>query len=132
MADALDTMARTVWGEARGESDAGRAAVAWVIKNRASQPGWWGRDIETVCLKKWQFSCWNPTDPNSVKCAMVSEKIDKGFERIKEICRSVLSCETEDPTNGATHYHTKSISPAWAMKIDPCAEIGNHKFYKGV
>jgi len=35
MSDPLDTMARTVWGEARGEGERGMEAIAWVIKNRA-------------------------------------------------------------------------------------------------
>ena len=29
----------------------------------------------------------------------------------------------------ATHYHATSVSPAWAKKLEPCLEIGNHKFY---
>lgn len=39
----LDTMALTVWAEARGEAIIGQRAVAWVIRNRWEQPGWWSR-----------------------------------------------------------------------------------------
>ena len=42
---ALDTLARTLWGEARGEGRAGMQAVANVIRNRAARPGWWGRSV---------------------------------------------------------------------------------------
>lgn len=62
---ALDTLTKTIWGEARGEGREGMIAVAWVILNRASIGGWWGNSIETVCLKPWQFSCWNANDPNA-------------------------------------------------------------------
>lgn len=31
-------VAQTVWGEARGESEKGRIAVAWVIKTRRNDP----------------------------------------------------------------------------------------------
>jgi len=61
----LDILAKTLWGEARGEGREGLIAVAWVIKNRADNPGWWGKSIELVCLKPYQFSCWNADDPNA-------------------------------------------------------------------
>lgn len=63
----LDTVALTVWGEARGESMVGQSAVAWVIRNRQANPGWWSRPHHTladVCLASYQFSCWNRNDPN--------------------------------------------------------------------
>ena len=31
-----DILARTLWGEARGESLVGRIAVAWTIRNRVN------------------------------------------------------------------------------------------------
>ena len=77
--DALDTLARTVWGEARGEGEAGMAAVAAVIRNRidvsAAHGGkyWWGRDWISVCQARSQFSCWNPGDPNRAKLLAVDD-----------------------------------------------------------
>jgi len=70
----LITMAKTVWGEARGESVKGQIAVAWVIKNRADNPRWWGKTIEEVCLKKYQFSCWLESDPNKAKMDKLTEE----------------------------------------------------------
>jgi hypothetical protein len=43
--DELRAMAATIWGEARGEPLDGKVAVGWVIRNRAANPGGWGRDI---------------------------------------------------------------------------------------
>jgi hypothetical protein len=40
-----DILARTLWGEARGESLAGQIAVAWTIRNRVNDgnaKSWWG------------------------------------------------------------------------------------------
>ena len=34
----METFARTIWGEARGESEEGQAAVAWVMRNRVMLP----------------------------------------------------------------------------------------------
>ncbi|CAF0809757.1 unnamed protein product, partial [Didymodactylos carnosus] len=36
-ADEIDVLTRTVWGEARGESEEGQAAVAHVILNRVKK-----------------------------------------------------------------------------------------------
>ena len=56
----IDTLARTLFGEARGELYGGRVAVANVIINRAaSQVTWWGNTVEEVCRKPKQFSCWD-------------------------------------------------------------------------
>ncbi|VVO24210.1 hypothetical protein PS723_04459 [Pseudomonas fluorescens] len=62
-----DILARTLWGEARGEGLAGQIAVAWTIRNRVNDgkaKSWWGEGYAGVCLKAWQFSCWNKNDPN--------------------------------------------------------------------
>ena len=60
----LMIMAKTIWGEARGEGRNGQVAVAWVIRNRAERGGWFGNTIREVCLKDQQFSCWNNNDCN--------------------------------------------------------------------
>jgi hypothetical protein len=57
--DDVDTLARTIYGEARGENMLGKRAVAHVILNRVKANSWWGKTIAGVCRYKWQFSCWN-------------------------------------------------------------------------
>lgn len=57
------TLARTLWGEARGEPIEGQVAVAWVIRNRADGARFAGQllgregAVAHVCLTLWQFSC---------------------------------------------------------------------------
>ena len=79
----IDTLARTIYGEARGESRQGKIAVACVILNRVKRKkmcGWReinGYKVATVaatCLKPWQFSCWNKI--------MTSDKIIYLFGKI--------------------------------------------------
>jgi len=56
--DKVDVLTRTVYGEVRGESEAGQAAVAWVIRNRVAKGrAQMGKTIKDVCLKPSQFSC---------------------------------------------------------------------------
>ena len=129
-ADAQEIMARTIWGEARGEGAAGMIAVACVILNRAARPGWWGHDVVSVCLKRRQFSCWNADDPNRSKLLAVGED-DPQYRLALDVARRALAGELQDPTGGATHYHVKNIMPYWARAEEPVATIGNHMFYKG-
>lgn len=125
----LDVMARTLWGEARGESLEGKIGVAWVIKNRADKPSWWGKDITGVCKAPWQFSCWLPNDPNRAKLLAV-KTTDEMFRECLFIVAGVLSGNIPDPTKGANHYHAKSIKPNWANGVEPTARLHNHVFYR--
>ncbi len=133
--EALDTLARTLYGEARGESVRGKEAVAAVVLNRveraAGRPHWWGSTVVEVCRKPWQFSCWNPNDPNRDKLLAVGPG-DPQFDVCRRIARRALTGVLEDPTGGATHYHARGLMPDWADGRSPSAVIGNHLFYADV
>lgn len=125
-----DTLARTIWGEARGEGSIGMQAVAAVIMNRlqiSKEKGkfWWGNSLIEICQKPYQFSCWNRDDPNYRKVLNVDRR-DKAFAKACDIARVCLP----DPTNGATHYHARGIYPFWSRHQNPTATIGNHIFYR--
>ena len=45
-----DILARTLWGEARGEGTAGQIAVAWAIKNRVNETLPDANAREQLCL----------------------------------------------------------------------------------
>lgn len=91
-AEIVEILARTLWGEARGEGVIGMEAVAWVVLNRrtvARQEArrqiqrfghlrkryWWGDTILKICRKPYQFSCWNMDDPNMAKMLRVTKRI---------------------------------------------------------
>jgi len=125
---AVDVVARTVWGEARGEGREGMQAVANVIANRVDRPGWWGRDWVSVCLKSRQFSAWNRRDPNRTKIVAVTAD-DPMFRQALDIAARAVAGTLPDITGGATHYHTRAVSPAWASSLELKGTIGNHIFY---
>ena len=72
--DEVDILARTIYGEARGEGLEGMEAVALVVINRVKAKKWFtGYDlingvkipsVAQTCLKRAQFSCWNKNDAN--------------------------------------------------------------------
>lgn len=131
--DPLDILARTVWGEARGEGTIGMAAVANVVINRVAKPCWWGNDIVSVCQKPWQFSCWNKNDPNLPKLIVVNES-DPYFLQANTLASKAVNKDLADNTNGATSYYDKRMpnTPKWALGKTPCVEIGHHLFFKDV
>ena len=131
---AVDTLARTLWGEARGEPPAGQRAVAAVVLKRAGHPRvhWWGSDVAGVCRRPMQFSCWNEDDPNRVKLLALSAD-NAPFRQCLQVARAAAAGQLgAECAMGATHYHTRSILPKWARGKRPCAEIGNHVFYNDI
>jgi N-acetylmuramoyl-L-alanine amidase len=133
--DDIDVMARTIMGEARGESEQGKIAVGWVILNRAKSGKWFGGngDIFTVCRKPFQFSCWNIGDPN--RSIIINAKVgDPDFDKCLSSAKKVLSGSIADPTDEATHYVANYIvAPSWTHPPSKLTvKIGVHNFYKNV
>ena len=130
----IDVLARTIYGEARGEffrADGGIAsliAVANVVMNRLNQRTWFGDSITGVCLKPWQFSCWNKNDPNYslLREPFISDNV---FAHCMKVADQVVFDEWPDLTGGANHYHTVGLSPKWSDGQKPCFKLGRHIFY---
>jgi spore germination cell wall hydrolase CwlJ-like protein len=131
----IDILARTLWGEARGEGLRGMEAVACVVLNRVGIARryhgryWWGHSIATVCRKRHQFSCWNEGDPNYKLLLMVGDETPE-FVVARRIARRAVAGTLEDITGGATHYHAQSVMPYWAKDVLPVYTIGHHVFYR--
>lgn len=128
------TLARTLYGECRGESREGKIAVASVIVNRA-QTHYRGDTIYEVCMSPYQFSCWNPTDPNSRRLAMLTISEDQEWPamlRCMEVAAAVIAGDEPDNTQGSRHYCRHDINPSWAEGHQPIVSIGAHKFYNDV
>ncbi len=131
----IDTLARTLYGEARNQGIIGLKAVASVIMNRVAQPQhphFGHGDITACCKAPWQFSCWNENDPNLPKLLTVTAA-DPIFAQCLQIAQTAVNGNLADPTGGATYYYVKgSPEPAWAVDKEPCAIIGAHLFYKDI
>lgn len=127
----IDTVARTIWGEARGEGAVGMQAVANVIANRVKNPKWWGHSWLEVCLKKYQFSCWLQSDPNYLKLKTVTRETDSAFAQARVLAAAAIEGSLPDITKGATSYKvTKLPWPHdWGPPKDPLVVIGHHSFY---
>jgi N-acetylmuramoyl-L-alanine amidase len=133
--DPVVILARTMYGEARGEYarlDGGLAAllaVGNVVTNRVQACSWFGRDVVSVCLKPAQFSCWVPSDPNHAAMRKAGPR-DKVFQLCMELARHVCQGDYPDLVKGSTHDHAEGIRPGWAQGALPVVRIGRHVFYR--
>jgi hypothetical protein len=128
----LSIVARTLWGEARGEGEDGMTAVAAVIANRVRRR-WGGKtDAVGVCLAYKQFSCWNDADPNRAKLDAVLRAPDAAYVLAQTVAARMLRGTNDDPTAGATHYCASGTLPYWARGKQACRRIGRHDFYNNI
>jgi spore germination cell wall hydrolase CwlJ-like protein len=131
-----DILARTLWGEARGESLAGQIAVAWTIRNRVfdeRDKSWWGEGYAGVCQAKYQFSCWNKSDPNYPYMSGAKQMPVRELVQTRIAADQVIEGKVPDPTGGATHYYAISIkAPAWSLKAKQTLKLGGHVFFRDV
>lgn len=127
----IETLARTLWGECRGETIVGQRAVAQVIINRSKDPRW-PDSIADVCLQPWQFSAWNENDPNREKLEKVGLN-DIAFVDCLHVAIDAMS-GSPDLVKGANHYLTsalaKSRPPKWFDPAKVTKTIGSHVFLK--
>lgn len=133
----VDTLARTIWGEARGEGREGMVAVANVVMNRyrlrQSGAGYRsfgpvGASVAQICTAPRQFSAWNHGDPNRAAMLNVTEQ-SASFATAMEIARAAVAGSLSDITGGADHYHARTVNPDWAEGVAPVKAIGKHVFY---
>jgi N-acetylmuramoyl-L-alanine amidase len=128
-------LALCAWREARDQGFNGMLAVCWSVRNRVAKPGktWWGDDWEEVILKPWQYSSFNPNDPNATKLPGDPANDPSWANALACAERAYLGMGV-DPTLGATHYYNPKVvktSPPWvtAPKTVFKTQIGDHYFY---
>ena len=117
-------IAITILAEARGEGEAGMYAVAAVIAQRSFERK---RTPSAVCLKKWQFSCWNGKTLKNLEHLLKVPQAKYALALARNI--KLLS---RDFVGFANHYHATWMKkkPYWAKGQKPVKVIGQHAFYK--
>ncbi len=119
-------LAEAIYFEARGEGLRGQFAVAEVILNRRDS----GRYPRSVCgvvrqrgAGGCQFSYVCDGRPDTM-----TEAVPRAMAR--RIARLMLDGAPRPLTQGATHFHTRSVSPDWSRRFARTAAIGAHLFYR--
>ena len=103
-------------------------AVAEVILNRVDD----ARYPDTVCdvvnqgtgeRFRCQFTYTCDGRPENIGDA-------QAYDRVAKVARLMMDGEERRLTDGATHYHTKSVRPKWAKVFPRTTTIGYHHFYR--
>lgn len=131
----IDLLTRVIWGEARSEKSQYQSAIVHTIINRAEHPKKrYGATFSEILVRPYAYSCMNPDDPNYSKLLSLS-KDSKEYKKIREVVLNTLLSRMAgggDPTDGATHYHTKAVNPKWNQAATSMFTMGSHKFWVGV
>lgn len=120
----------TVWCEARGESRAGKIAVARVIRNRTARRWNGAKTVAEVVLAPYQFSAWNTMDANRRAAAI----LDSDDPEYIECLEAWNASETDDGGVGAAvfYYNPDVVKtpPTWTITARLVAKIGRHHFFE--
>jgi N-acetylmuramoyl-L-alanine amidase len=136
--DDYEALTLTLYGETRGEPEAGKLAVAHVIWNRAQRHH---LSVKDVCLAPHQFSCWTLEAQTLAEAArrLAIGAHDPALEECAAVAGAVLDgAHGGDPTKGATHYYAPAAMvpagrvPSWAANKVPSAVIGGHLFFNDI
>lgn len=132
----------TLYGEARGEPVEGIVACGAVIRNRLHDAKHrYGKSYRDVCLKRLQFSCWNPDDADPNFTAVIAAatglmaapvQTHPALEQCSWVALGIAQGALADNTKGANHYHTSAMQPrpTWAQGYVPLTQKGAHVFYR--
>ena len=130
----MDTLARTIYGEARGEQPLGRWAVGRTVVNRWKSGKWFSaKYIAEVCQMPWQYSCWNRGDPNREKLLNATYDDRLLAECMEAAAKAINGAPHLWLTDDVCHYHADHIrTPNWAEGKTPAGRLGNHLFFAGI
>ena len=115
----VETIAR----EGSGESADAQVMIARTIITRAIRQSGDAcpESLKKACLKKWQYSCWNPGVKQTPRTA----------EELKTAKKALDIALMTDGTM-ASHYYDDSISPPyWVDSMEFIVKIGRLNFYYG-
>jgi len=132
-------LAVNIYHEARGESEEGKLAVAFVTLNRVKSDAY----PDTVCGVVYQGKhkrSWRDNETLvpvrhgcqfSWYCDGKSDMVQDfdSYEEIVELSMNVWYGRFEDNTDGSLFYHADYVDPAWAQHMAMTKRIDNHIFY---
>ena len=121
-----DTLAAlTIYFEAKGESFAGKLAVAAVIRNRMAHHFHSDGTVRGTVLRPKQFEPWITRNPDDIPFNPLNTKMQESLLAWK------LVQDGRKVVNGAVLFYNPDIvkSPRWAQVHRKVAKIGGHEFF---
>jgi spore germination cell wall hydrolase CwlJ-like protein len=123
-----ECLSEALYFEARGESVRGIFAVAEVILNRVDSRAY----PNSICGVVNQGTGRRYACQFTYTCDGNAETINEpaAWTSVGKVARLLIDGAPRELTAGATHYHTKAVSPSWARRFPRTASIGSHYFYR--
>jgi len=118
----LHCLAQNIYHEARGQSEEGQFAVAFVTMNRVMHLSF----PDTVCdvvFQPYQFS-WTHQNVVIDRTNIIERQ---AWENSLRIALAVLIGDVYNDMYGITHYHATSVNPNWGYRL--AMQIDDHKFF---
>lgn len=122
-------LAEAIYFEARSEPEAGQAAVAQVVLNRAVS----GLYPASVCGVVYQNRHRYKACQFSFACEGKSLRVNdpESWRTAQRIAEEVLDGKTWlADVGGSTHYHANYVRPGWSKRLLRMDRIGAHIFYR--
>lgn len=124
----LICLARNIYHEARGQSEANQQAVAWVTRNRA--------DILDRSICEVVFESHRVNGRRVAQFSWTVKSHTRPLERDawdlaqRLAWRVYRASDRDDITRGATHFHERSTQPVWSRRGVHRQNIGSHVFMR--
>jgi len=117
--------ALTIYLEARGESFAGKLAVAAVIRNRMNAKYHSDGSVKGTVLRPRQFQPWIRRNPEDVYFDPMNRKMQESLLAWK------LVQDGRQIVDGAVLFYNPQLvrTPRWAQVNRKVAKIGRHEFF---
>lgn len=129
----IECLAKTIYFEARGETELGKIAVARVVINRSIDPRFPNSVCKVVHQVYHQPNKYKKSCQFSWYCRFRNAKIEDltEWETAKRIAYDVMILRLHsNVVPGATFFHNVSVHPPWAVREKRIAKIDDHIFYR--
>jgi spore germination cell wall hydrolase CwlJ-like protein len=124
----------TIFGEAAGEPDEGKSAVAFVIRERMRLKFFSDGTVAGTVLAPYQFSMWNTTEKLRIKVCN-TDPYDAAAVGCRFAWLGAMS-HPNLPPGTVMYFNPKAVTrrPEWAdsPEFRFVRVIGNHHFYQKV
>lgn len=120
----IECLAKTVYYEARGESDEGKRWVARSVMNRTKHPKF-PKDVCSVVAEKHNGVC-----QFSWYCKRMKVKHDESWNDSMKVAFEVMSTEpTNESLKRVLFFHAISTRPSWGRHYKKIKRVEHHVFY---
>ncbi|HLY06089.1 MAG TPA: cell wall hydrolase [Rhizomicrobium sp.] len=128
--NSLDTMTRTIAGEASNQSTEAQEGVANVIINRVKNGISFSSSVVGVCQQPHQFQCWSGGADTERILAMTTD--DPQYQTAYAIAEDALTGELSDNTDGAVFYFSPPVTrpPSSWGAVAFTVQLDSLRFYR--